>query len=377
MDTIFLDYNATTPLRPEALEEMLPLFREGFGNPSSAHIFGQQPARAVALARERLSALLTCQPDEIVFTACGSESDNLAVKGVADALRGKGNHIITTVIEHPAIIRSCQYLATRGYETTFLPVDSFGRIDPQTLEQAITDKTILISVMHANNEVGTIQPIKEIARIARERGICFHTDAAQTVGKIEVNVDDLNVDLLTVAGNKFYASKGVGALYVRRGTSIEPVIHGGGQERGLRAGTENAALIAGLGKTAELAKMELPDNGQRWRSLRDRLYELLSEHPGRIKLNGHPTERLPNTLNVSFEGISNHELLAAVPQLAASTGAGCHAGSREPSAVLTAMGTPRELALGALRMSVGLYTTEKEIDRAAALIGDAVCRLRH
>lgn len=373
---IYLDYNATTPVRPEVLEEMLPFFKGDFGNPSSGHAFGRRPAQAIKLARERLSGLLGCDPDEIIFTGCGSESDNLAIKGVADALRGKGNHIITTAIEHPAVILTCKYLQARGFEVTYLPVDEYGRVSPSAVEAAMTDRTILVSVMHANNETGSIQPIREISKITRSREIYLHTDAAQSVGKIPVNVDELGVDLLTVAGHKFYAPKGVGALYVRKGAALEPLIHGGGQEHGLRAGTENVALIAGMGKAAELAGRELEANMRRLVSLRHRLYELLSAKPGGVKLNGHPTERLPNTLNISFEGVDSSELLAAVPEVAASTGSACHANRKEPSSVLAAMGVPRELALGAVRFSVGLYTTEEEVDRAAFPIADRVNEVR-
>lgn len=372
MDTIYLDYNATTPIHPEVLEEMLPFFKGDFGNPSSGHAFGRTPASAVRLARERLSNLLGCDPDEIIFTGCGSESDNLAIKGIADTLRDRGNHIITTAIEHPAVILTCKYLEARGYEVTYLPVDEYGRVNPADVGDAITDQTILVSVMHANNETGSVQPIGKIGEITRAKGVCFHTDAAQSVGKIPVNVDELGVDLLTVAGHKFYAPKGVGALYVRKGTRLEPLIHGGGQEHGLRAGTENVALIGGMGKAAELAGRELEVNSRRLASLRDRLHELLSAKPGGVKLNGHPTERLPNTLNLSFEGVDSSELLAAIPEVAASTGSACHANRKEPSSVLTAMGVPRDLALGAVRFSVGLYTTEEEIDRAAFLIADRV-----
>ncbi|MHB9035681.1 MAG: cysteine desulfurase family protein [Armatimonadota bacterium] len=377
MNTIYLDYNATTPVRSEALEEMLPYFKADFGNPSSGHVYGRNPAQAVALARERLGALLGCAPDEIVFTGCGSESDNLAIKGVADTHRHRGNHIITTSIEHPAVTLTCKYLETKGFEVTYLPVDEFGRVSPADVASAITERTILITVMHANNETGSIQPIGEIGRIARDKGICFHTDAAQSVGKIPVNVDELSVDMLTVAGHKFYAPKGVGALYVRRGTKLEPLIHGGGQERGFRAGTENVALIAGLGKAAELAVQELDSNRQRLTALRDKLQSALESTPGRVKLNGHPTERLPNTLNISFEGIDSSELLVSLPKIAASTGSACHADRKEPSAVLAAMGVPRELALGALRLSIGRYTTEEEITRASKMIAAKVTEMRN
>lgn len=376
MDTIYLDYNATTPVRPEVLQEMLPFFKGDFGNPSSGHAFGRNPASAVRLARERLSGLLGCDPEEVIFTGCGSESDNLAIKGVANALREKGNHIITTAIEHPAVILACKYLQARGFEVTYLPADEYGRVSPSAVEAAMTDRTILVSVMHANNETGSIQPVREISEITKAKGVCFHTDAAQSVGKIPVNVEDLGVDLLAVAGHKFYAPKGVGALYVRKGIRLEPLIHGGGQEHSLRAGTENVALIAGMGKAAELAGQEQEVNSRRLASLRDRLHELLSAKPGRVQLNGHPTERLPNTLNTSFEGVDSSELLTSIPEVAASTGSACHANRNEPSSVLTAMGVPRDLALGAVRFSLGLYTTREEVDRAAALIADRVNEVR-
>ena len=373
---IYLDYNATTPVREEVLEEMLPYLEREFGNPSSTHVYGREPASAVARAREQVSNLLGCHPEEIVFAGCGSESDNLAIKGIADALSQRGNHIITSSVEHPAVTLPCQYLARRGFEVTYLPVDAFGRVHPAQVAEAITDRTILISIMQANNETGSIQPIREIDEIASSRGICFHTDAAQSVGKIPVQVDDLGIDLLTVAGHKLYAPKGVGALYVRRGTELEPLIHGGGQERGVRAGTENVGVIAGLGWAAELAGDEMETVAPRLRMLRNRLQAVLEASPARIRLNGHPTERLPNTLNVSFEGIESMDLLAAVPEVAASTGLACHAERRDPSPVLTAMGVPRELALGAVRFSLGRYTTEAEITRAAALIAAKVIEMR-
>ena len=377
MNTIYLDYNATTPVRTEVLEEMLPYFKSDFGNPASAHVYGRNPARAVSLARERVSALLGCAPDEIVFTGCGSESDNLAIKGIADTQRHRGNHIITTSIEHPAVILTCRYLETKGCQITYLPVDEFGRVSPDDVKDALTERTILITVMHANNETGSVQPIGEIARIATDRGICFHTDAAQSVGKIPVNVDDLGVDMLTAAGHKFYAPKGIGALYIRPDTQLEPLIHGGGQERGFRAGTENVALIAGIGKAAELAGEELDSNRRRLTALRDRLQSALESTPGRARLNGHPTRRLPNTLNLSFEGIDSSELLASLPEIAASTGSACHADRKEPSAVLVAMGVPRELALGAVRLSIGRGTTEDDITRASELIAARVIAMRN
>ncbi|MHB1461400.1 MAG: cysteine desulfurase family protein [Armatimonadota bacterium] len=376
MNVIYLDYNATTPVRSEVLDEMLPYFAQDFGNPSSSHAYGQNPAQAVALARLRLSALLGCAPDEIIFTGCGSESDNLAIKGISEAKRNHGNHIITTSIEHPAVTLTCKHLEAHGFSVTYLPVDRFGRVNPDDVADAITDRTILITVMHANNETGSIQPISEIGRIAHDRGACFHTDAAQSIGKIPVDVDTLGVDMLTVAGHKFAAPKGVAALYVRCGVQLMPQLHGGGQEHGLRAGTENVALIAGLGKAAELARHELDFNMQRLSQIRDRLQSALERAPGQVTVNGHPTMRLPNTLNISFEGIDSSELLASLPGIAASTGSACHADRKEPSAVLMAMGLPRDLALGAVRLSVGRDTTNDDVSRAAVMIADRVAEMR-
>ena len=356
---------------------MLSYFKADFGNPSGAHVYGRNPAKAVAAARQRVSTLLGCRPNEIIFTGCGSESDNLAIKGITEAQRHRGNHIITTSIEHPAVTLACKYLETKGFEVTYLPVDEYGRVSTDDVEDALTQRTILITVMHANNETGSVQPIPEIGRIARSRGVCFHTDAAQSVGKIPVDVDDLGVDMLTIAGHKFYAPKGAGALYIRRGTVLEPLIHGGGQERGFRAGTQNVAMIAGLGKAAELAGQELDSNRQRLTALRDKLQAALESWPGRVRLNGHPRERLPNTLNLSFEAIDSSELLASLPEIAASTGSACHADHKEPSAVLVAMGVPRDLALGALRLSVGRYSREDEIVRASEMISAKVTEMRN
>jgi len=372
MDVVYLDHNATTPVDTEVREVMLPFLGEEFGNPSSSHALGTRARAAVDRAREQVAQLLGCAPEEIIFTGCGSEANNLALKGTADALAERGKHIITSVIEHPAIINPCRYLERKGYHVTYLPVDSTGLVAPEAVRSAITDATILISIMHANNEVGTIQPVEEIGRIAREREIILHTDAAQSVGKIPTRVDDLGVDLLTVAGHKLYAPKGVGALFVRRGVALEPLIHGAAHERGLRAGTENVAGIVGLGKACEIAGGDLADVRDRLQGLRDRLHRSLEERVGAVRLNGHPERRLPNTLNVSFEGVDSDELLRALPEIAASTGAACHAHSREPSAVLTAMGVPAELALGAVRFSLGRGNTIQEVERAVELIVAAV-----
>ncbi len=369
---IYLDYNATTPVDPRVVEAMLPYLREYFGNPSSSHFYGTQARAGVDKAREQVAHLLGCEPDEIVFTGGGSESDNLAIKGVAEACRDRGNHIITSQIEHPAVLNTCRYLERHGFRVTYLPVNHEGLVNPADVAQAITPETILITLMHANNEVGTIQPIAAVSQIARKHGVLFHTDAAQSVGKIPTRIDDLGVDLLAVAGHKLYAPKGVGALYVRRGVSLEPLVHGAGHEHGLRAGTENTASIVGLGAACHIAEEILDETAQQRRVLRDRLFQGLLEQVKTVQLNGHPTDRLPNTLNVSFVGVDSSLLLPAIPEIAVSTGSACHAGETEPSAVLLAMGVPREVALGAVRFSLGRWTTEEEIDRAVAILARQV-----
>jgi cysteine desulfurase len=376
MGPIYFDYNATTPVDPRVLEAMLPYFWEQFGNPSSSHAYGLATHLAIAQARSQVAGLLGCAPEEIVFTGGGSEADNLAIKGIAEASQERGDHIITCQIEHPAVLATCRYLERRGFRVTYLPVDQYGRVDPDDVQQAITSRTILITLMHANNEVGTIQPLAVVGRIAREHGIPLHTDAAQSVGKLPTRVDELAVDLLTVAGHKFYAPKGVGALFVRRGIGLAPLIHGAGHEGGRRAGTENVASIVGLGEACRLAGEGLGVETGRLRSLRDRLHEGLAAQAGPVRLNGHPSERLPNTLNVSFAGIEGNVLLAATPEVAASTGSACHAGRTEPSAVLLAMGVSPELALGAVRLSLGRWTTAEEVDRATLLLTDQVKDLR-
>jgi cysteine desulfurase len=359
---IYLDFNASTPIAPEVAEAMRPFLSHHFGNPSSQHWAGIPAKEAVEHARQQVADLLQCSPDEIVFTSGGSESNNHAIKGVFFALREKGNHIITTQIEHPAVINPCRFLEKLGAEVTFIPVDRYGTVDPQDIQKAIKPRTILITVMHANNEVGTIQPIEEISTIAKERGIVFHTDAAQSVGKIEAKVDKLGVDLLSVAGHKLYAPKGVGALYIREGIAIEPLIHGAGHESGRRAGTENVLLIVGLGKACEIAKRYVGDD--RICTMRDSFWKLLQDHFGeKVVLNGHPVHRLPNTLNVSFVGKAGGEILFRLEGVAASTGAACHSGSVELSPVLKAMGISPEVGMGAIRFSLGRTTTVQELER--------------
>ncbi|HEY82762.1 MAG TPA: aminotransferase class V-fold PLP-dependent enzyme [Dehalococcoidia bacterium] len=368
---IYLDYNATTPIAPAVREAMLPYLAEHFGNPSSSYFYGQQAKEAVAQARRQVAALIGAAPEEIVFTSGGSESDNQAIIGVALANKERGNHIITSRIEHPAVLNTCRYLEDRlGFRVTYLPVDGHGLVDPDEVNRAITKGTILISIMHANNEVGTVEPIEEIGRIARERGILFHTDAAQSCGKIKVDVNQLNVDLLTIAGHKLYAPKGIGALFIRKGTRIDPFIHGAGQESGRRAGTENVPYMVGLGVACEIAQKLLPSYQKEVKSLRDALHAKIEAGLGKekVRLNGHPEKRLPNTLNLSIKGIVGEELLRQTPEIAASTGAACHAGSTEPSSVLLEMGLSRKWALGALRLTLGRWTTAEEIDAAGDLI---------
>jgi cysteine desulfurase len=368
---IYLDFNASTPIVPEVAQAMKPFLSQHYGNPSSHHWAGEPAKEAVEQARQQVAELLECSPSEIVFTSGGSESNNHAIKGVFHALKERGNHIITTQIEHPAVINPCRFLERIGAEVTYISVDQYGRVDPKDIGKAITPKTILITVMHANNEVGTIQPIKEISEIARKHGILFHTDAAQSVGKIETKVDDLGVDLLSVAGHKIYAPKGVGAFYIREGTPIETLIHGAGHESGRRAGTENVLLIVGLGKACEVAKRYLNDDNIR--DLRDRFWELLQENFGnRIVLNGHPIHRLPNTLNISFIGKVGGEILSQLDGVAASTGAACHSGSVELSPVLKAMEVPPEVGMGAIRFSLGRTTTLQELERVVQLLKKAL-----
>lgn len=364
---IYLDFNASTPIAPEVAQAMKPFLSKHYGNPSSLHWAGEPAKEAVEKARKQVASLLQCKPEKIVFTSGGSESNNHAIKGVFFALRDKGNHIVTTQIEHPAVLNPCHFLEKMGAEVTYVGVDLYGRIDPKEIEKAITSKTILITVMHANNEVGTIQPIEEISKIARKHGIIFHTDAAQSVGKIETKVDELGVDLLSIAGHKVYAPKGVGALYIREGTPIEPLIHGAGHESGRRAGTENVLLVVGLGKACEVAQKYI--KSEKIRKLRDRFLEKLQKTFGdEVVLNGHPTYRLPNTLNISFVGKVGGEILAQLDGVAASTGAACHSGSVELSPVLKAMAISPEVGMGTIRFSLGRTTTLQELERVIQLL---------
>ena len=358
---IYLDFNASTPICPEAVEAMRPFLTDHYGNPSSLHWAGMPAKDAVEKARGQVAGLLGCDATEVVFTGGGSESNNHAIKGVFFANRDRGDHIITTAVEHPATLNPCRFLENLGAKVTILPVDRFGIVDPGDVRKAITLQTILITVMHANNEVGTIEPISEIASIAREAGIPFHTDAAQTVGKIPADVENLGVDLLSVAGHKVYAPKGIGALYIREGTMIEPFVHGAGHEAGRRAGTENVLLAVALGAACEVARKWV-GMGQ-VKVLRDRFRDGIRGIFGeKVTLNGHPTERLPNTLNVNFVGRVGAEILAMLPGVAASTGSACHAGSVTLSPVLAALGVPPGEGMGAVRFSLGRTTVWEELE---------------
>ena len=380
MKPIYLDYNATSPVRPEVLDAMLPFYREQFGNPSSVHWAGRQVSGAMEKAREQVAALINASPAEIVFISCGSEGDNMAIKGTLSALRDKGNHIITTAVEHPAVLETCKALEKDGYEVTYLPVDQDGLLDVADLERAITPKTVLISIMWANNETGNLYPIEAIGAIARKYNIRFHTDAVQAIGKVPVDVQKAKVDLLVLSGHKLGAPKGVAAIYVRRGTRMTPLIHGGHQERNRRAGTQNVAGIVGLGKACAMAGAELADYQRRVRQLRDRLEDgILAQVPD-IKLNGTPdrAQRLPNTLNVSFAYIEGESLLLNLDMfgIAASSGSACTSGSLEPSHVMGAMCVEVTLAHSSTRFSLGPETTAAEIDRVLEVLPATVQRLR-
>lgn len=375
MRPVYLDYNATTPVAPEVVEAMLPYLREHFGNPSSAHPYGDAAREAVEDARRAVGSLLNADSDAIVFTASGTESNNLAIEGVARASQGERRHIITSAVEHPAVAEVFRWLGGQGFRVTTLPVDEYGRVRAEDLEGEIGPGTLLVSVMHANNEVGTIQPIAELAGIARRHGALMHTDAAQSVGKIPVDVEALGVDLLTVAGHKLYAPKGVGALFVRPGVRLDPVLHGAGHERGLRPGTEAVAQVAALGTAARIAADGLSVETGRLRSLRDRLEAGLRHELGdkAVRRNGHPDQRLPNTLSVSFHGVRADALVASLAErVAASGGSACHARDIRLSPVLSAMGVEPEWGMGTLRLSVGRYTTENEVDEAIRVITTGV-----
>ena len=374
---IYLDYNGTTPHDPEVVEAMRPFLDKEFGNPSSSHWYGIAPRRAVEAAREQVAGLLGCRPGEVLFTSGGTESNNHAIKGTARLLKDKGRHIITSQVEHPAVLEVCRFLEAEGFSVTYLPVDESGRVDAAAVAAAVRSDTILISVMHANNEVGTLQPIGEIAGVALEKGVVFHTDAAQAPGKVPVRADEPGVSLLSLAGHKLYAPKGVGALYIRNGLELPPFCHGAGQEAGRRAGTENVLEIVGLGKACELAAKDLDTSAVRMSGLRDQLQDGLFEALSHVRVNGHLTYRLPNTLSVSFYGIEANRLLEEIGlHVAASAGAACHSDTVQISHVLEAMGLPEAWAKGTLRFSVGRMTTADEIVRATEIVVEAVNRLR-
>lgn len=378
MKRIYLDYAASTPVHPEVLQAMLPYFTDAFGNPSSIHSLGQEAKIAIEQARTKVAELIGARSDEIVFTSSGTEADNFALKGIAFANKSKGNHIVTTEIEHHAVIETCKFLEGQGFRVTYLPVDEYGLVDPDGVRKAITGKTILISVMHANNEVGTIEPIADIGEIAREAGVYFHTDAVQTVGHIPVDVNKLGVDLLAISAHKFYGPKGVGALYVRKGTKLAPLMHGGEQERRRRAGTENVPGIVGFGKAAELARQDMGEEAKRLSYLRDKLITGLLERIDHIKLNGHPSNRLPNNVNISVDFVEGESMLLNLDLagICASTGSACSSQSLEPSHVLLAMGLSHEQAHGSLRFSLGRWTTENEIEHVLDVLPRIVAKLR-
>jgi cysteine desulfurase len=377
VEPIYLDYNGTTPLDPEVIAAMRPFLESEFGNPSSSHWYGIKPKQAVEGARRQVAGLLNCRSDELFFTSGGTESNNHAIKGIARSMRSKGRHIVTSAFEHPAVLEVCRYLAAEGFETTYLPVDDQGMVDPGDVERALRPDTILVTVMHANNEVGTVQPIAEIAAIARRHGIPVHTDAAQSLGKIPVDVQALGVDMLSVAGHKLYAPKGIGALYVRRGLQPEKFCHGAGQERGWRAGTENVPFIVALGKACEIAGRDLPAGMAHLQAMRDRLHRGIADGLEGVRLNGHPERRLPNTLSLAFRNLEANRILEEIGlEVAASAGAACHADTVSISHVLEAMQLPVDWAKGTLRFSVGRMTTAEQIDRAVSVVTTAVRKLR-
>ena len=378
MDRIYMDNAATTRVKPEVRDAMLPFYDEVFGNPSTIYYYGREAHKALDHARQQVAAAIGADKDEIYFTSCGTESDNWAIKGAAFAHQKKGNHIITSAIEHHAVLHTCAWLEKHGFEVTYLPVDEYGRVNPADVEKAITDKTILITIMFANNEIGTIQPIAEIAKIARAHKILFHTDAVQAVGAVPINVHELGVDMLSLSGHKFYAPKGVGALYIRRGVRIDINQQGGAQERGKRGGTENMAQIVGLGKAIEMATADVEGHAKKLAHMRDRLIDgILAEIPD-VKLNGHRTERLPNNVNVSIRYIEGEALLLRLDLagIAASSGSACTSGSLDPSHVLLAIGLPHEVAHGSLRLSLGDFNTEHDVDVVLEKLPEIVKTLR-
>ncbi|UCH07886.1 MAG: cysteine desulfurase NifS [Deltaproteobacteria bacterium] len=378
MRRIYLDYAATTPVDPEVVKAMSPFFTETFGNPSGTYSYGQEAKEVIDEARVKVSELIGAKADEIVFTSGGTESDNFALVGVAYANQARGNHIITTPVEHHAVTETCNYLEERGFRITYVPVDEHGLVDPSDVKKAITDDTILISVMHANNEMGTIEPIVEIGKIAKEREIYFHADAVQTVGHLPVDVDELGVDLLSLSAHKFYGPKGIGVLYIRRGIEIAPFMHGGEQERRLRAGTENVPGIVGLGRAIEMAGQEMQSEAKRLTNLRDKLITGILEEIDHTRLNGHPSMRLPNNVNISFGSLEGESIVLNLDLegICASTGSACSSASLEPSHVLSAMGLSPEQVYGSVRFSLGKWTSEEMIERVLEVLPKIVQKLR-
>ena len=372
MTGIYLDYNATTPIDPEVAEAMLPYVHGLFGNPSSGHSFGRSAREGVDRARAQVASLLGCDTNDLIFTSGGTEANNHAIKGVAWADGQRRNHIITSAIEHPAVTEVCRWLEGQGYRVTYLPVDAYGMVDSRQVEEAISPETLLVTIMHANNEVGTIQPIAEITEVAHRYGALVHVDCAQSVGKIPVTVDDLGIDLLSIAGHKLYAPKGIGALYVRPGVRLEKLMHGANHEQDRRAGTENVMQMAGLGKACSLIEQNLPRHSTHMSKMRDRLEQGLLESRLDARINGHPEKRLPNTCSISFRGVEADRVLASLPTVAASAGAACHSDRIEMSHVLAAMNVPEDYAMGTLRLTAGRFTTVDEIDRAIAEITGVV-----
>lgn len=378
MDRIYLDYAATTPVDQAVVEAMRPYFSDKFGNPSSIHFYGQEAKKAIEDARSKVAAFLGAGEDEIIFTSGGTESNSFTLFGILWGNAIRGNHIVTTTIEHHAILEPCNFLEKHGFKVTYVKPDKNGLISPEVIKEAITDKTVLVSCMHANNEIGTIQPIREIASIVKERGIYFHTDAVQTVGHIPVNVNELNVDLLSLSAHKFYGPKGVGCLYVRKGTRIQAFLRGGGQERHRRASTENVPGIVGLGRAIELCREKIGIEAAEQARLRDKLITEIPKRIKRVYLNGHPTQRLPNNVNFSIEYIEGESMLLNLDMLgiAASTGSACTSGDLEPSHVLLSIGRPHELCHGSLRITLGRFTKESEVDRFLSVFPDIVAKLR-
>lgn len=378
MSRIYLDYAATTPVHPEVLKAMLPYFGDVFGNPSAIYSCGQEVRGAVEEARGKVADLINARSEEIIFTSGGTEADNLALIGIAYANEAKGNHIITAVVEHHAILETCRFLEKRGFKVSYLPVDEQGLVSPDELKRAITPKTVLISVALANNEIGTIQPLAELAAIAREAGVYLHTDAVQAVGRIPVDVSKLKVDLMSISAHKLYGPKGVGALYIRKGTKIAPIMHGGGQERGRRSGTENTTAIIGFGRAAEIAGRDMAAEARRLKQLRDRLIKGILEGIDSSRLNGHPQKRLPNNVNISFDFVEGESIVLNLDLkgICASTGSACSSSSLEPSHVLLALGIPPQQAYGSLRFTLGRWTTDEEVDCVLSVLPPIIGKLR-